>query len=69
MFWFSTEGKLLQKQKQQSNEDIDLYDFPVHYCTQEQKGSHSFLPSFDNGNDRYCQESLLRSRNLDTMVK
>ena len=52
MVWFATEGKLsLQKHKQQSNEDIDLYDFPVHYCTQEQKGSHGFLRSFDNGND------------------
>ena len=66
----STEGKLsLQKQKQESIEDIDRYDFPVHYCTQEQKGSHSFLRSFDNGNDRCCQERLLRSRNFDTMVK
>ena len=29
---------------------------------------HTFLPSFDNANGRLCQERLLRSRNLATMV-
>ena len=30
--------------------------------------AHTFLPSFDNANGRLCQERLLRSRNLATMV-
>ena len=48
---------------------INMYDFPAHYCTQEQKGSpHTFLPWFDNVNRCICQERLLRSRNFATMV-
>ena len=30
--------------------------------------AHTFLPSFDNANDRLCQERLMKSRNLATMV-
>ena len=30
--------------------------------------AHTFLPSFDNANGRFCQERLLRSRNFATMV-
>ena len=30
--------------------------------------AHTFLPSFDNGNGRLCQERVLRSRNFATTV-
>ena len=30
--------------------------------------AHTFLPPFDNENGRLCQERLLRSSNLATMV-
>ena len=30
--------------------------------------AQTFLPSFDNANSRLCQERLLRSRNLTTML-
>ena len=30
--------------------------------------AHTFLSSFDNVNGRLCQERLLRSRNIATMV-
>ena len=46
---------LIQEKK---NEKIDMYVFPVHDCTQEQKGT----------NDRLSHERLLRSRNFATMV-
>ena len=50
-------------------EKIDMYDVPLHYCTQEQNGSPlTFLWSFDNANGHLCQERVLRSRNFDTMV-
>ena len=45
-----------------------MYVFPVHDCTQEQKGSHTFRLSFDDTNDRLSHERLLRSRNFATMV-
>ena len=35
---------------------IDMYDFPVPDCTQEQTLAHSFLLSFVNANDRLCHE-------------
>ena len=31
--------------------------------------AHTCLPSFENGNGRVCEETLLRSRNFATMVK
>jgi len=40
----------------------------VHCCTLEQNGSSLFFPSFDNANGRLCQERLLRSTNVATMV-
>ena len=30
---------------------------------------HTFLPSFDNANDRLCHERLLRTRNFVSMVR
>ena len=30
--------------------------------------AHTFLPSFNNANDRLCQEGVLGSRNFATMV-
>ena len=30
---------------------------------------HTFLPSFDNANDRLCHERLLRNRNFVSMVR
>ena len=44
-----------------------MYDFPVHDCIQEQNGTQNFLPSFENANDRLCQERV-RSRKFATMV-
>ena len=38
----------------------EMYDFPVHYCV--------IFHRFDNANGCLCQEELLRSRNLATMV-
>ena len=46
-FWMSANrglamaGKKIRKKK-------DMYDFPVHYCSQEQHGSPYFLPSLDD---------------------
>ena len=42
-----------------------FYDFPAHDYTQEKS---TYLPSFDNSNDRLCQERLLRPRHVATMV-
>ena len=47
----------------------DTYDFSVHCSTLEQNGSSHFFPSFDNANGRLCQERLLRSTNVATMVR
>ena len=54
---------------ERKNEAIDMYDFPVYDCTQEQNGSPLFVLSFDNVNGHVCQlERFLRSRNFATMV-
>ena len=36
------------------NENVDMYDFPLHDCTQEQNGS-----SFDNANGLRCQRKIV----------
>ena len=36
------------------NENVDMYDFPLHDCTQEQNGS-----SFDNVNGLRCQRKIV----------
>ena len=41
---------------------LDMYDFPVQDCTQEQISNPYF------SSDRLCQGRLLRSRNFATMV-
>ena len=41
---------------------------PVHDCTLVKMVAHTFLPSFDNANDRLCHEQLLRSKNFASMV-
>ena len=46
------------------DEKIDMHDFPLHDCTQKQKGSpYFFLPSFGNANGR-----LHDSKNFAVMV-
>ena len=49
-------------------EKIDMYDFSVSDCAQEQNGSHKLLSLFEKANGRLCQERLLRPRNLATIV-
>jgi len=64
----SQQTVVLQIWQEKKNEKIDMYDFPVHDCSQEQKTiTHTFLPLFDNANSRLCQERLrtLRSNNGD----
>ena len=47
------------------NEDIDMYDFHVHDCTQEQNSSPYFSSIVQQHNGRLYQERLLRSRNFE----
>ena len=58
----------MEKDKQTNKQTMDMYDFPVHDCTQKQTVANTFLPSFNNANGRLCQERLLRSRNFAAMV-
>ena len=55
-FW-----QIWQKKKRK----IDVYEFPVLDGTQ---GKKTFLPLFDNANDRPCLERLVKSRNLAAMA-
>ena len=43
---------------QKKSENIYIYDFPAHDCAEEQRLTHSFLPSFDKADDRLCQEKI-----------
>ena len=43
-------------------EKIDMYDFSVSDCAQEQNGSHNLLSLFEKANGRLCQERLLRTQ-------
>ena len=45
----------------------DLHVFMTFLCMISLKKKNTFFPSFDNSNDRICQERL-RSRNVATMV-
>ena len=54
--WSSKNGR--------KNEKIDVYDFPVHDCTQELNGSPYFSSIDRQCKCRLCQERLLRSRNF-----
>ena len=54
----SQQNKILQirKKKSKTKNENDMYDFPVHDCTQEQNSTPYFLPSFDDANGRLYQE-------------
>ena len=44
---------------QKKTKILDMCDFPVHDCTQEQNSSPYYPPSFDNTNSRLCQDQKL----------
>ena len=45
-----------------------MNDFPVHDCTQKQNSNPYFFPLFNIANGHLCQEGLLSSRNVSSMV-
>ena len=60
-FWISTNPWSCNGRKKKKKKK-DMYDFPVHDCSQEQHGSPYFLPSLDDADVRFCEEGFLRSR-------
>ena len=48
-------------------EKIDMCDFPLHDCTQEQNSSPYFSSIVDKANDCLCQKRFLRSRNSTSL--
>ena len=60
-FWISTNPWCCNGRKKKKKKN-DMYDFPVHVCSQEQHGSSYFLPSLDDADVRFCEEGFLRCR-------
>ena len=52
----------------QKKEKIDIYDFPVHDCTQGQNDSPYFSSIVSQGNRRSLSRNIIESRNFATMV-
>ena len=61
----SQETVVLQNWQKLKPPKNDMCDFALKNKTV----AHTCLPSFENGNGRVCEETLLRSRNFATMVK
>ena len=49
-------------------EKIDIYDFPVHDCTQGQNDSPYFSSIVSQGNGPSLSTNIVESRNFATMV-
>ena len=52
----------------QKKEKIDIYDFPVHDCTQGQNDSPYFSSIVSQGNRPSLSRNIIESRNVATMV-
>ena len=52
----------------QKKEKIDIYDFPVHDCTQGQNDSPYFSSIVSQGNGPSLSTNIVESRNFATMV-
>ena len=52
----------------QKKEKINIYDFPVHDCTQGQNGSPYFSSIVSQGNRPSLSRNIVESRNFSTMV-
>ena len=52
----------------QKKEKINIYDFPVHDCTQGQNGSPYFSSIVSQGNRPSLSRNIVESRNVATMV-